>query len=190
MLGAQTKPKKVESALKISSPTYAAQKAYVAVMLETIGRLLEASSKSDVVITAELEGFREGFSLGFSVLGAPELKMRVGVRSGTFVRLPRSIHPELEIVFKHVTHAFHVLSFREGTAISYARERMLTNGDPAHALRFVRCLNRMQAIALPRFVANRALKSFPDITALEKRKLVTDLYSNLVRGFVSRSKLP
>ncbi len=190
MLEAQAKPSQVASARKVASPTYAAQKAYVAMMFETIGRLLEAASKSDTEIVRELDGFREGFSIGFSVLGAPELKMRVGVRSGKFVRIPRSIHPELEIVFKHVTHAFHVLSFREGTAISYARERMLTNGDPAHALRFVRCLNRMQAVALPRFVANRALKGFPDITAPEKRKLVTDLYINLLRGFVSRSKLP
>ncbi len=190
MHAAQAKPKRVASARPEISPTYAAQKAYVAMMFETIGRLLEASSKSDTEIQHELDGFREGFTLGFSVLGAPELKMRVMVRSGTLVRAPRSIHPELEVVFKHVTHAFHVLSFREGTAISYARERMLTNGDPAHALRFVRCLNRMQAVALPRIVANRALKSFPDITAPEKRKLATDLYFNLLRGFVSRSKLP
>jgi hypothetical protein len=174
----------------IASP-YAAQRAYVALMFETIGRLLEAASQSDVEIERELDGFREGFSIGFSVLGDPGLKMRVAVRSGRFVRLPSSIHPELEIVFKHVNHAFLVLSFQESTARAYASERMLTNGDPAHALRFVRCLNRMQAVALPRFVADRALKGFPDITSPEKRKLVVDLYARLIRGFVPyRSKLP
>jgi hypothetical protein len=159
-------------------------------MFETIGRLLEAASQTDEEIQHELAGFRDGLSIGFSVLGDPALKMRVGVRNGRFVRLPRALHPELEIVFKHVSFAFYVLSFKESTSRSYANERMLTHGETAHALRFVRCMNRMQAVALPRFVANRALKNFPDITAPEKRKLVTDLYVRLLSGFVTRSKLP
>jgi hypothetical protein len=93
-------------------------------------------------------------------------------------------------VFKHVVHAYHVLSFKEGTAISYARERMLTHGETAYALRFVRCLNRMQAVSLPRFVADRALKGFPDITQPEKRKLFGQTLMRLMRGYVLRSKLP
>ena len=176
--------------MEVPSPTYAAQRAYVVIMFETIGRLLEAASATDPEIARELDGYRDGFSIGFSVLGDPALKMRVGVRNGRFVRLPRNIHPELEIVFKHISFAFYVLSFKESTARAYANERMLTHGDTAHALRFVRCMNRMQAVALPRFVADRALKGFPDITAPEKRKLVTDLYVRLVSGFVYRSKLP
>ena len=176
--------------MELPSPTYTAQRAYVAIMFETIGRLLEAASQSDPEIERELAGFRDGFSIGFSILGDPALKMRVGVRNGRFVRLPRNIHPELEIVFKHVSFAFYVLSFKESTSRAYANERMVTHGDTPHALRFVRCMNRMQAVALPRFVADRALKGFPDITAPEKRKLVTELYVRLLSGFVTRSKLP
>jgi hypothetical protein len=170
------------------APAYAAQRAYVALMFEMIGRLLVAASKSDPEIQREIEeGYREGLSIGFSVLGDPGLRMRVGVRDGRFVRLPSTLSPELEIVFKHLSHAFYVLSFKESTARAYANERMLTLGDVALALRFVRCMNRMQAIALPRFVADRALKGFPDITPPEKRKLVTHLYGHLVRGLASRS---
>jgi hypothetical protein len=112
----------------------------------------------------------------------------VGVRAGRFVRLPSTTPPELEIVFKHVSHAFYVLSFQEGTAQAYANERMITLGDTALSLRFIRCLNRMQATTLPRFVVERALKSIPDITAPEKRKLATTIYGRLARGLVSRSR--
>jgi hypothetical protein len=168
-------------------PTYAVQRAYVALMFDMIGRLLVAASETDSDIQREIQGFRDGYTIGFSVLGDPKLRMGVQVRDGMFKRLPKTIHPELEIVFKHVSHAFYVLSFRESTPRAYASERFLTNGDVALALRFMRCMNRMQAIALPRFVADRALKQFPDITPPEKRELVKTFVGRFVRGLVVRS---
>lgn len=167
---------------------YAAQRAYVAAMFELMGRLLVAASECDAEIEQELSGFRDGLVIGFSVLGCPNLRLRVGVSDKRFVRLPNGTPPELEIVFKHVSHAFYVLTFQEGTAQAYANERMITLGDTSLSLRFMRCLNRMQAATLPRFVVERALKSVPDITAPEKRRLASTIYGRLARGLVSRSR--
>jgi hypothetical protein len=167
---------------------YAAQRAYVAALFDVMGRLLVAASECDPELEREIAGFRDGLVIGFSVLGSPNLRLRLGVRDKRFVRLPNATPAELEIVFKHVSHAFLVLTFQEGTAQAYANERMITLGDTSLSLRFMRCLNRMEAATLPRFVVLRALKSAPDITAPEKRRLASTIFGRLARGLVSRSR--
>jgi hypothetical protein len=90
--------------------------------------------------------------------------------------------PDLSIGFKHVAHAFLVLAFQEGTAQAFANDRMVADGDVSHAIRLVRCLNTMEALILPRWVALRAVKRYPTISALEKTRKAVRIYALLVKN--------
>jgi len=80
-----------------------------------------------------------------------------------------------------------VFSFQESTPRAFANQRMVTQGDPALAMRFTRCLNRVQAVSLPRFVVERALKAVPPISMGEKLSVGARLYAGVVRSLASRS---
>jgi hypothetical protein len=86
------------------------------------------------------------------------------------------------VIFKHVSHAFMVLSFQESTPTAFANQRILTHGDAALGMRFTRCLNRVQAVALPHFVAARALKAVPALPIAKKLALGAQLYAGVARG--------
>lgn len=160
-----------------AAAAYRAQRAYVAAMMRVTGGLLEAASAADPVVRREVEGFPEGLVIGMSVLG-DTLRIRLRKRGGRLERLPDDdpAAPGLEIVFKHISHAFLVLSFQEGTARAFANDRMISRGDTALSMRLTRCLNRVQAITLPPPVARRALKAYPAIPARERLALAARIY--------------
>jgi hypothetical protein len=168
--------------------TYPLQRLYVTGMLRLVGGLLEAASRADAALRDEIAGFPDGLCIGMSVLNErPRLRLRV--HQGRFVYLPDGdTRPDLEIVFKHITHAFLVLSFQEGTAQSYARSRMISHGDVALTMRFVRCLNRMEAVTLPRLVAARALKAYPPLPLREKLPVSLRTYGRLVTSVLGEAR--
>jgi hypothetical protein len=161
---------------------YRVQRAVVAVMFDVIGRLLVGASESDETLREELRGFPEGHVIGFAVLG-DSLTMRVKVHAGRFVRTQEK--PALEIVFKHVAHAYLIVTFQESTARAFANDRALTHGDIGLGMRFVRCLNRMEALSLPGFVASRALKApLPAMPAGERVRAAAQLYGRVGRNLI------
>jgi len=162
---------------------YQAQRAFVATMFEVLGRLIVAGSAADPVVQRELDSFPEGYVIGFSVFG-DTLSMRVARRGKQFVPAPTGRKPDLEIVFKHVSHAFALLSFQESSAVSYANDRMMSLGDVGLSMVFMRCLDRVQAVMLPPPIAALALKSLPVIPLGERLKTTAKTVSGLVRGLI------
>lgn len=160
---------------------YSAQRAYVALMFDVLGRLLVAASASDPEVKRELAGFPENFTLGFSVLG-DTASLRLRWRAGQLTRCAGGGPADLDVIFKHISHAFMVLSFQESTPSAFANQRILTHGDAALGMRFTRCLNRVQTVALPRFVAARALKAVPALPIAQKLALGAQLYAGVARG--------
>lgn len=159
------------------------QRAYVALMFDVLGRLLAAGSKADPVIQRELTGFADGYSVEFAILGDP-LTVRVVHRDGRLALDPRrDQRADLRIVFKHLSHAFALLSFRESTPRSFANSRMITDGDVALTMRFVRCLDRVQGVILPDPVAARALKSLPKIALRERLRLAAAIGGGVVQSY-------
>jgi hypothetical protein len=167
--------------------SYKAQRAYVSLMLDVLGRLLAAGSLTDPVIQAELSGFPEGYSIAFSVLGE-RAGVRVARKGSRFVLQARDgTRPDLQIIFKHLTHAFALLSFRESTPRAFANGRLVTDGDVALTMRFVRCLDRVQAVILPDPIAARALKSLPQIAFGLRLKVAASMTSGLVFSYFRRT---
>lgn len=174
---------------QVARPHYRAQLAFVRTMLPLLGGLLEAGSEVDPVVQREVRTLPHDLIFGMTVFGA-DTKLRLARRGERLVHLDpaNAPPPTLDIVFKHVSVAFLVVSFQESTALAFARGRLVVHGDTALAMRVTRCLDRMEAITLPGPVAARALKSVPRIPLAERLPLAARYYSvaakNAARGRV------
>lgn len=165
------------------------QLVYVNLMIWLVGRLLEAASKVDKKIQEEIKALPSAFAFSMGVLpGGPEFIVQKQA-SGMFYckRKKDTIPADLIISFKHVKHAFLVLAFQESTARSFANDRMLLDGEINLAMIVVRCLDRMESLVLPKFIAVRAVKCYPTISFLEKLRLAIEIYLRLVAGLFRRS---
>lgn len=165
------------------SPHYDAKRALVRTMFPLLAGLLEAGSEVDSVIRSELATMPPDFLFGMSVFGSPE-RIRLRIRDARIEVLdPATTEaPDLDIVFKHLGIAFLVLSFQESTALAFARGRIVVHGDTGLAMRMTRCLDRMEAIALPGVVAKHALKSVPELPLGERAPLVAAYYATAARN--------
>ena len=164
-----------------------AKRSYVRLMLEVVGRALEAISEVDEQVRNEISVLPNGFLFSMKVMpGGPALVMRKQ-RDGSLQYLGGSTaqKPDLDIQFKHLQHAFLVLSFQEKTAQAFANDRMLVDGDLNYATRMTRVLNRLETFILPRLLAERAVKQYPDSLHLPE-KLINGarIYLKVVTNFV------
>lgn len=164
------------------------QRVYVNFMIWLVGRLLEAASKADKLMQSEIKALPEAFSFSMDVLpGGPEFIVQKQA-DGTFYCQRRNdrIDADLVISFKHIKLAFLTLSFQESTALAFANDRMLLNGEIHLAMIMVRCLDAMECVVLPRFIAARAVKRYRNISLGEKVVLTTKIYLHLVAGLFRR----
>ena len=162
---------------------------YVNIMIWLIGRLLEAASKVDKLIQYEISALPDAFTFSMGILpNGPEFIVQKQA-DGTFYcsRKNDTIPAELIISFKHVKHAFLILSFQESTARSFANDRMLLNGEVDLGMIIVRCLDRMESLVLPKFIAVRAVKRYPSISLSKKLTLAVKIYMQVLAGLFRRS---
>lgn len=158
---------------------YRLQRRYVRFMLWLVGRLLQAASAVDPVLRRRVAELPEDFDFALRVRGgvAGMAMAREGER---LVCLAADAPVGLVFEFKHVSHAFLVLAFIEGTARAFANDRLYVDGDVSRGVAAVRCLDRMQAVVLPAFVARRALKTPPRLPLAEKLPLAGRVYWRLI----------
>jgi hypothetical protein len=161
---------------------------YVKIMIWFIGRLLEAASKVDKKIQEEIRALAAGFAFSMDVLPNGSAFTVQKQADGTLYcsRKNDTIPVALTISFKHVKHAFLILSFQESTARSFANDRMLLDGEINLAMIVVRCLDRMEVLVLPKFIAKRAVKRYPPISLSEKISLALRIYLQVIAGLFGR----
>ena len=157
------------------------RKAYVRLMMWLVARLLAAASVVDPIVRREVLALPEGFSFTMRVRsGTAGMGLRRdGDRMKPIKAWDREQYP-LIFEYKHLTHAFLVLGFVEGTAVAFANDRITVDGNTSIAMKIIRALNRMEVIVLPRFIAKRAVKTYPDIKLMEKLVLASRVYGRLV----------
>ncbi|MFP5441415.1 MAG: hypothetical protein ACLGHJ_07985 [Gammaproteobacteria bacterium] len=162
-----------------------AAEAYVGLMMGVIGRGLVAISQTDHEVHHELAAFPAGYTIQMRVMpDGPQFTAQVQADGTLKLLKDFTGRATLGVFFKHVEHAMLVFSFQEGTARAFANDRMFVDGEISHAIRLVRCLNRMEALILPEFVAARAVKRYPDVRFGEKLGLATRIYGRLVANLV------
>ena len=162
-----------------------AQKAYVALMMDTIARALVFASQVDGELKNEFSGFPANFVIQMIVLpNGSHFNLQVQADK-SLVRLDHfEGKPDLSIKFKHLSHAFLVFSFQESTSRAFANDRMIADGEVSYAIRLVRCLNKLEALILPKLVAELAVKRYPTSLALgEKITKAAKIYANVVSSY-------
>lgn len=164
-----------------------AKRLYVETMMNVIGRALQAISQVDVAIKKEVNVLPDGFSFQMKVMpNGPSFTVRKKPNGELeFLGSNPEQTPDLSIAFKHLTHAFMVLSFQESTSIAFAHDRMLVDGDIGYALRVTRILNRLESFILPKLLAERAVKEYPSSIKLPEKllhgaRIYFQMASNLV----------
>ncbi|WP_407639241.1 hypothetical protein [Acinetobacter larvae] len=163
--------------------------AYVKLMMDVIGRGLAMASQVDAEIQKELAGFAVGFRFAMKVFpNGPAFVAEVTENHQLKLLKNFEQKPDLSIVFKHLHHAFLVFSFQEGTAQAFANDRMVADGDVSSAIRLVRCLNRMEALILPKVIAQLAVKEYPQQLSL-KQKLAqaSQIYLKVAQSYFKGS---
>lgn len=165
------------------------QHAYVALMMDIIGRGLVMASQIDEEIKTEIQGFPVGFILSMKVYPhGPQFVAQVLDDYKLKLLSDFSGKPDLTITFKHMAHAFMVFSFQEGTARAFANDRMVADGEVSYAIRLVRCLNKMEALILPKLVATLAVKAYPENLGLkEKITEAATIYLKVAQSYLKRS---
>jgi hypothetical protein len=162
-----------------------AERLYVGMMMGVVGRGLVSTSHTDAVVRKELSGLPAGYVFQMMVMPAGP-SFTTMVQADGSLKLLKNFQgkPDLSVRFKHMSHAFLVLSFQEGTARAFANDRMFVDGDVPHAIRLVRCLTRMEVLILPKMVAERAVKRYPDIGMGEKMNLALRIYGRVATNFL------
>ena len=117
----------------------------------------------------------------------PEFTVQKQPDGSLYCKRGRDTMPaDLVISFKHVKHAFLILSFQESTARSFVNDRVVLDGEINLGMIVVRCLDRMECLVLPRFVAVRAVKRYPPIPLFEKLGLAVRIYLRVLAGLFRR----
>ncbi|MCH8498964.1 MAG: hypothetical protein LAT63_10825 [Marinobacter sp.] len=168
-----------------------ARRLYVEVMFQVMGRALQGISEVDEKIREETRVLPKGFLFEMMVMPAgPNLIVEhQGEGRLRFLgsSAPRKV--DLSIQFKHIAHAFLVLSFQEKTATSFANDRMVVDGDLGTAIRMTRVLNRLEAFILPKLVASRAVKEYPaDLGLPEKLISAAKIYLKVATTFIETAR--
>ena len=155
-------------------------------MMLIVGRALSAISRVDEEAIEEIKGLPANYIIEMVVVpGGPGFKVKT-VGDGTLVVANKeSRRPDLSIKFKHLKHAFSVLSFQEGTAEAFTKDRMIADGELSNSIRLVRILNKLESIILPKFIAKRAVKRYPEnLGCMEKITKAARIYALVVRHLI------
>lgn len=168
-----------------------ARRLYVELMFQVMGRALQAVSEIDPEVQKEASALPEGFLFEMMVMPAGARLVVEHIGEGRF-RYHGSSAPrpaDVCIGFKHIAHAFLVLSFQEKTSVAFAHDRMLVNGDVSYAVLMTRILNRLESSILPKVIAKRAVKEYPENLHLPE-KLINgvQIYLKVATHFVKTAR--
>ncbi|WP_236162474.1 MULTISPECIES: hypothetical protein [unclassified Acinetobacter] len=166
----------------------ALQLAYVKLMMDVIGRGLVMASQVDEEIKQEVAKFPSNFVLSMKVFpNGPAFVAKVTADHQLELLQNTAQKPDLTITFKHLNHAFLVFSFQESTAQAFAHDRMIADGDVSYAIRLVRCLNKMEALILPKLLAELAVKQYPtELSLKEKLSGAANIYLKVAQSYFKR----
>ncbi|MEQ9547382.1 MAG: hypothetical protein RIK85_15375 [Marinobacter sp.] len=174
-------------AKRIQPMAFQARRLYVELMFQVMGRALQAVSEVDETVQQEAIALPEGFLFEMMVMPNGSNLIVEHTGNGRFhyhgSTAPRPV--DLSIQFKHIAHAFMVLSFQEKTSVAFANDRMLVDGEISYAIRMTRVLNRLEAFILPKLIAKRAVKEYPaNLHLPEKLISAARIYLKVATNFV------
>ena len=153
------------------------QRAYVALMMRIVGRGLAIASRVDSDIAYELQHLPAELTIAMRVYpNGPCCLLQHTGSDLRYLGVRDSCTADMEIIFKHLQHAWLLYTFQEDTPTAFARNRIVLDGEVSHATVFNRCLSRLMTLILPRLLAERAVKRYPVIALQDKLRLAAAIY--------------
>ena len=153
------------------------KRAYVATMMRIVGRGLAIGSRVDSEIAHELAHLPVEMTIAMRVNPNGPCCLLQRTHGGlSYLGVHDSGSADMEIIFKHLQHAWLLYTFQENTPTAFARNRIVLDGEVGHATVFNRCLARLLTLILPRLIAKRAVKRYPVIALGHKLRLATSIY--------------
>ena len=153
------------------------QRAYVTLMMRIVGRGLAIASRVDSEIAGELKHLPADLTIAMRVYPNGPCCLLQHTGSDLSYLGACNPHPaDVDIIFKHLQHAWLLYTFREDTPTAFARNRIVLDGEVSHAKIFNRCLARLMILILPRVLAERAVKRYPVIALADKLRLAAAIY--------------
>jgi hypothetical protein len=153
------------------------KRVYVATMMRVVGRGLAIASRVDNETADEVSRLPAELTIAMRVY--PQGPCCLWQRTGAglnYLGTRESGAADLQIIFKHLEHAWLLFTFQENTPTAFARNRLVVDGDLAGAAVFNRCLARLLTLILPCLVATRAVKRYPCIALRDKLRLAVSIY--------------
>ena len=151
--------------------------AMVKSLLFVLGRATPAIARMDVDVQKEIKQWDEGFKVMFEILpDGPYLSLEKRDDELHFLGLVKT-DADLVVTFKNLESAFLLLTTQISTPQAYAQHRIGVKGEIVTGMSFTRCLNVVQFLLFPGFIARRILKRMPDMTL---RRWFIRLYAYLV----------
>lgn len=74
---------------------------------------------------------------------------------------------DIQFIFKNLDAAFMVFTASKSTIRAYAENRVSVKGDIGDVMYIMRILDRVQVYLFPRFIAERVVKRYPEISPME-----------------------
>jgi hypothetical protein len=137
---------------------------YVAIMMWFMGRAIQAAATVDRAVRKEFADMPDSFTFTLSVMPKGPY-MIVGKDQRGFVRYrgwdPEGKKIDLQMKIKNIEAAMLIFTFQESTALATARERLIVDGEVAHACAIVRILDIVEVYLLPKIIAKLAVKRYP-----------------------------
>ncbi|MGL1892619.1 MAG: hypothetical protein OCD02_13400 [Spirochaetaceae bacterium] len=133
---------------------------YCRIVFAVLGWFIPAIACRKKTVRTVISDFPENFTFSFGVWpsGPSVAFKRV---SNRLKQIPRnSLDLDMKVSLKSIEAAWYLLSFQEGTCQSEANGRLTVKGELPHSCTFIRLMDKVEILLLPRFIAKKAVKKW------------------------------
>ena len=135
---------------------------YCSVIMAVLGWFIPMACRKEGV-RDEIRAFPEDFTcrLGIWPRGASVTFRKDGDRLKKISNSSREV--DLGVYLKSVEAAWLMFSFQESTCMSEANNRLMAMGELPHTCTFIRMMDKVEILLLPKFIAKRAVKKWEKV---------------------------
>jgi len=140
------------------------KKIYVKIMLFVVGRAIRSAARVDSDIKREFEEMPDGFTFSLGIFPDGPTMIIQKNEKGKVKYLGGKTEGkdiDLKMKIKNIEAGILVFTFQESTAVAFAHDRFIVDGDLAIALAVVRILDLVEFYLLPKIVTKLAVARYP-----------------------------
>jgi len=136
---------------------------YCGTVMSVLGWFIPSVACRKASVREEVKALPEDFKLRFAIWpSGPALSLQ---RSGDRLIKVKLTEEEADmtVYLKSLEAAWLLLTFQESTCGSEAKGRLMVKGEIPHTCTFIRLMDKVEILLLPRFLAKRAVKKWEPV---------------------------